>query len=214
MNIIKSQYLFLMKKFSVTVSDDLKYVFFRNPKTATRSVLFSLDESTSVSDGVFNFTHKKNKHKTGYDREYNLAWDCYFKFGFVRNPWDRLVSTYNNKIKNYNQWTPKFYIKYKNYEFKDFCKALKKFNVDESEEHIRSQHKFFPTNIDFIGRFETLCSDFNFICEKLSISLELPHRNKTCNKLNYAEYYDDETCSIIAEKYAKDIKYFNYEFGK
>ena len=212
MKVIKSQYLFLMKKFSVTVSDDLKYVFFRNPKTATRSVLFSLDEGTSVSDGVFNFTHKKNKHKTGYDREYNLAWDCYFKFGFVRNPWDRLVSTYNNKIKNYNQWTPKFYRKYKNYEFKDFCKALKKFNVDESEEHIRSQHKFFPNNIDFIGRFETICSDFNFICEKLSISLELPHRNKTWNKFNYAEYYDDETCSIIAEKYAKDIKYFNYKF--
>ena len=59
MKVIKSQYLFLMKKFSVTVSDDLKYVFFRNPKTATRSILFSLNEGTSISDGVFDFAFQK-----------------------------------------------------------------------------------------------------------------------------------------------------------
>jgi len=202
-----------MKKFSVTVSDDSKYVFFRNPKTASRSILFSLNEGTSISDGVFDFARKKNRHRTGYDRKYNLAWDCYFKFGFVRNPWERLVSTYNNKIKSYNHTSPKFYKQYKNYEFKDFCKVIKTFNVDESEEHIRLQYKFFPDNIDFIGRFETVYSDFDFICEKLAISLELPHRNKTWNESNYTEYYDEETRQIVAEKYAKDIEYFNYKFG-
>ena len=203
-----------MKKFSVTVSDDSKYVFFRNPKTASRSILFSLDGGTSISDGVFHYFHKKNRHKTGYDRKYNLAWDSYFKFGFVRNPWDRLVSTYENKIKNYNYKSPEFYRQYKNYEFKDFCKVIKTINVSESEEHIRSQHSFFPDNIDFVGRFESVHSDFNFICEKLAISLELPHRNETWNKCNYTEYYDNEIRELVAEKYAKDIEYFNYEFGK
>ena len=91
---------------------------------------------------------------------------------------------------------------------------IKTFNVDESEEHIRSQHKFFPKNIDFIGRFESVYSDFNFICEKLAISLKLPHQNKTWNKSNYTEYYNDETRQIVAEKYAKDIEYFGYKFGE
>ena len=106
MKVIKSQYLFLMKKFSVTVSDDLKYVFFRNPKTATRSILF---HSTKVLlfQMVSLILPVKNRHKTGYDRKYNLAWDCYFKFGFVRNPWDRLVSTYTNKIKKIQLYNSK-----------------------------------------------------------------------------------------------------------
>ena len=162
-----------------------------------------------------------------YIEKYNV--EDYFSFTFCRNPFDRLVSDF--KFQGRIQWNfHRLYRKYK-FNFKNFVKYLVASDLKFSVHRHSSQASFYKglpremdktwdmlqfldRQVDFIGRFETLQEDFNTICDKIGIPRqELPHKNATKHK-HYTEYYDDETRQIVAEKYAKDIEYFGYEFGK
>ena len=68
--------------------------------------------------------------------------------------------------------------------------------------------------VDFVGRYENLQDDFNFVCDKIKIPrINLSYVNRTKHGV-YSGYYDDETKKIIAEKTKIDIEKFKYEFGK
>tara|TARA_Y100001933_G_C19002317_1_gene565108 strand:+ start:1014 stop:1625 length:612 start_codon:yes stop_codon:yes gene_type:complete len=199
---------------NVTYSNEFRYVFFRVSKTGTRSILHNLHKHTVITDGFPMIDNPNYRHKLGYSKKYQSIWDTYFKFSIVRNPWDRLVSTYYNKVLGMNKkYKIKFYKKFRHRSFKYFITYLSNINLSK-EEHIKYQYKFIPNNVNFIGKFENLQNDFNTICDNIGIPhCELPHWNRTQHE-HYTEYYDDETRKIVAEKYAKDIEYFNYEFGK
>ena len=135
--------------------------------------------------------------------------NLFFKFGFCRNPWDRLVSIYHGRrqiLKDKNT---------RELSFGDFILSL---DLQRMVYPVISKYWFLKKDgnigLDFIGRFENFQEDFNFICDKIGIPRqELSRINKSKHK-HYTEYYDDETKQIVAEKYAKDIEHFGYEFGK
>ena len=132
----------------------------------------------------------------------------YFKFTFVRNPWDKVIS---------ECFCPHIQLIFKDCKtISDKIKKVYSLSTTGYGNHCRNQLAFVLADLpmDFIGKFENLQEDFNFICDRLGINhQELPIKNKSNHK-HYTEYYNDETKDIIADTYAKDIEYFGYEFGE
>jgi len=218
----------------------------------------------NIKDSIFIHTAKCGgtsmqsifrKYKIKIDtvtRSWDNCFSCdsklssYFKFTFVRNPWDRMVSNYImfNTWRKYHWWTKQSFKEFLefslNVDFKqirqvDMFEAYKrKYKNDTQKKEIESQHKISIQNhstpyinpfnrifdggenliVDFVGRFENLQQDFTVVCDKIGIpKQQLPHKLKS-KHLHYTEYYDDETRSMVAEAYAKDIDYFGYKFGE
>ena len=68
--------------------------------------------------------------------------------------------------------------------------------------------------VDFFIRFESLQQDFHKACDHIGIPRrKLPHLNRASPQ-PYTHYYDDEMRELVAFKYAEDIEYFGYNFGK
>ena len=97
--------------------------------------------------------------------------------------------------------------------------------------------------VDFIGRFETLQSDFDRVCHELGLSpISVPHVNKSQDTGSgfgirpgplwryikrtlrsrrarrnitghYATFYDPESQDFVAELYEADVRRFGYELA-
>ena len=196
------------------INHKYKFIYTRIGKTA----------STSVTRVLKNIEGKKTHH--GHHHilyDINPRTKDYFKFTFVKNPWARLVSRYFFLLQTnrYRQFVPKQGLNFDS--FKAFVKSdwpgeprpplkgkLRGPFVNQID-WISDENGVVLT--DFIGRFENLQEDFNIVCDKVGIpQRKLPHEQKSKHK-HYTEYYDEETRQIVAEKYAKDIEQFGYEFG-
>lgn len=139
-------------------------------------------------------------------------WNEYFKFVFVRNPWDLVISRYfvNNRKK------AKTMKKFTREHFLEFWEQMKKYNAIKGEEHpFQYQFVIGPKGerlVDFVGRFESLQEDFNIICDKIGIPRKNVPQLGKIKRNAYRDYYTEESRQLVAERFHKDIELFGYEF--
>jgi hypothetical protein len=192
------------------ISHKHKFIFIEVPKTGTTTVCHVLKTHFR---GLQPLVYPNKHFPLGqYKKMFPKETQTYFKFSFVRNPWSRVVSLFhrNEGVQMRDKMT---FIEFVNWIelATDTSVKCNKFPKKNMLDFFKINNK---VNMDFIGKFENLQEDFNTICDKIGIPRQkLPHRNKSKHQ-HYTEYYDDETKQIVAEKYAKDIEYFGYEFGE
>ncbi|WP_019038852.1 sulfotransferase family 2 domain-containing protein [Psychroflexus tropicus] len=188
-----------------------KCIFIHIPKNAGISVSYTLFGNTGGS-------HRK---LIDYQRIFGKKTvSKYYKFSFVRNPWDRLVSTYffliNGGLTNRDKkWTEEHISDYK--DFTDFVLNWVQIEQVNTSLHFQEQHRFLTNHkgeldVDFLGRFETLDQDFQKVCQHLQLDRSLRKTNSSKRKNDYRSYYNDETKAVVENVYAKDIQLFNYSF--
>lgn len=134
-------------------------------------------------------------------------WEAFFKFAFVRNPWDWQVSQYffmrECAIHHQSALMESLgsFEKYLEWRVSEDRHLQKEFVTDERGALI----------VDFVGRYETLQDDFAAVCHRIGVTARLPHRNASRHR-DYRAYYTAAMAELVAEAFREDIEYFGYTF--
>jgi len=180
-------------------SNSNKFMFYHIPKTAGTS-LHTVLKRYAVGP------HVNEPHLTRVRSHVGVepTWDKYkgseyFSFAIVRNPYDRMFSLYN-------------FLKRRRVIKETLEEFINKMDREPSQFKLLNYNGVVP--LSFVGKFENLEEDFNFIADKINIKeryKNLPKLFKAVNNGNYKEEINNELKAIIDEKHHDDFINFNYK---
>lgn len=178
---------------------------------------------TSISSTLFGTSVGAHHSISYYQIIYPwLTFRRYFKFSFVRNPYDRLVSAFLYMQKGGGNASDAEWSRIHADDLVDFktfvARALvrpKVFGAMHFQPQINYLQDFrssFP--IEFVGRYERLEEDFERVAKKLNVNRKLQWINRTDTRkiVPYQEFYDDQTRGIVANLYSEDLRLLGYDF--
>lgn len=140
---------------------------------------------------------------------FSYEWNNYFKFSFVRNPYERVVSDYFWRLRMTNE----------QFSFNQYLKLLlsgKKNRIIHPGGH--SNWQMLTINgqlvMDFIGNYERLEKDFIEVTKQLSIPVNGLGAKVKVNKetKDYSNLYSEEEKGIVEDMFQSEIEAFGYEF--
>ncbi|MGB5819489.1 MAG: sulfotransferase family 2 domain-containing protein [Saonia sp.] len=206
------------------LSHSKKFIFVHNYKVAGTSVRNALKSYNNRSFLASNFSDKIKFITGDYPKVYAKQFEHhikapelksqisptifndYYKFGFVRNPWDWQVSLY------------KFMLKREGHRQHELVKSMKDFDeyIDwRVHNDLHLQKEFFYEDdtclMDHIGKMENLNDEFTAICDKIGVKSELKRLNSSRTATDgFLGYYSQKSIDLIYEGYKEDIKLFGY----
>lgn len=205
------------------VSHQHRFIFAAIPKTGTHSVRqalrvhmgdgdmeqarlfveksFPIPEIARMGHGHISFA--EIRPFLGEDQFTN-----YFKFAFVRNPFDRFISYCAFATSREGSFE------------RDPQRVMRHFLfIAPPHQHIifRPQHLFLTDRdgrllADMLGKVEEMQASYDAICARIGIpSNPLDHANRS-RRSDYRDYYDQELIDGVAKIYARDLELFGYDY--
>ena len=227
------------------ISYSRKFIFLKTRKTAGSSIQMALSEvcghddivvgdDISILDGKSvgrNIQRSFTRNTHANLAQIRLAvseeeWLNFFKFVFVRNPWDLVVSRYHWEkkgkqcsVSGFREWLP-------SYVDRDLAEPERndQFNIvqriwEEGGGFINDLQTPFvfaqrSKEVQFVGKYELLAEDFNKVCKILNIEPPtLPFLKAGFRKgQSYHHFYDDTSKLLVKRAFIEDIENFEYIF--
>lgn len=199
-----------------------KFIFVAIPKTGTHSIRRALREHLGSEDieqvGLFvqrqfpipELAQFRHGHLTLEQVRPHLSpqeFGAFFKFAFVRNPFDRFVSycAFMTRVRGEFERAPQ--------------KVMRHFIANPRWQHIlfQPQHRFIADAegallTDFVGRVEEMQKSYDAIAQRIGIPSTELERVNSSKRRSYRDYYDRELIDGVANLYARDLELFGYEY--
>ena len=185
-----------------------------------------------IGQGIYDWNtnflaQDSNPYSLNYGKE---KFNEYFKFTFVRNPWDRFISLwmkFKEEPKLQEQFNGLFEL-HIDTDFKEPQEVLRYLLLAHRKgimmprwfkpqyEYIHDENLRVLTN--YVGTYEKFQFCFDFLCDRIDVPHKtLPwageeHRRHNKEGKHYTDYYDPVMINAVAEIYHNDIRTWKYEF--
>lgn len=191
----------------MVIIKDVKTIFIHVQRTGGSSIIQLFHKYFQYRT---RFTPQHGNYLTE-DARFIEKYPDFFIFGFVRNPWERMLSWYS--LIHRDIPLP---FKEEKERFEEFLLSFEKTIEDDDSFHF-NQLDYFPDpskveNEVCICRYENFQEEVEKIFRRFDIDIpKVPQSNGTKPK-NYRDYYTDIGRKIIEENCARDIEHFHYSY--
>ncbi len=137
------------------------------------------------------------------------AWRDYFKFAFVRNPYDRAVSDFHWRTRKTGRT---------DLDFDDFLARMqaRDFRDGVVPRHFDNWPIYTIDDriaVDFVGRFESLADDLAQVFDRIGLPApRLPHAKSSKPRRPTASWYGDTQRARVEALFGREIRAFDYAF--
>ena len=230
------------------ISHKHKFIFMKTRKTAGTSIQTALTDFCGIDDIITPDIDSvgRNIDKSCWNgHPHPHLWDVrnlvgedifnsYFKFAFVRNPFDVSVSRFYWNINGkgqtgydltkdgFNKWVDKYTLS-SIFHKAEYYAINMAYPFLFSDNFVNNDHSMInydlsgrAFDLDYVGRYENLVDDFDEICDILNLGkISLPNKKvATREKRSYKDMYTEDSINKVTKAFSVDLDLLGYGFNQ